>query len=322
MYAARYREGLVLLMGGLHLAEANGFATSELRARLNISFLQLADDPSQSFATARAGLDRARRLGLPDWATLLAGNAAASAFALGEWGTATSLNEEITGDLTTLWSEAAELIGIPIAIRAFRGETEGIESDLERFDGSLAVATASQEQGILNEIHMFVELAAGRYDAVLGRDLSAIEPLYRLQCQVIQGHAAAWTGDLQRARAILEGTANGAHGRWGSAMRQATAAGIAALEGRADAADHGHREAMEALRGVSAQRDVALVAMDRLSVAADERSWRAAAYEARTIWTQLGATAMLARLEELVASRAERVLPARAPNEVRAAIEA
>jgi len=321
MYAARYREGLVLLMGGLQFAEANGFATSELRARLNISFLQLPDDPAQSLATARAGLDRSRRLGLQDWATLLTGNVVASGFAVGEWDMVVSLGDEMTSDLATPWSEAAEAIGLPIAVRAFRGQNDNMEADLKRFDASLAAATASQEQGLWNEIHLFVELAEGRYDNALRRNVAQIEPLYRLQCLMVLGHAAIWTGNFPRAKAILEGiVANGAPGRWGSAMRQAFAAGIAALEGRAEASEAGYREAIEALRGVSAQRDVALVAMDRLSVAAEERSWRAGAEEARTIWTQLGATAMLARLEELLAIRSTRGNPAPAAAETAAAV--
>ena len=48
LYTARYREGLVLLTGGLQLAETHGLVASELRARLNISFLQLPDDPAAS----------------------------------------------------------------------------------------------------------------------------------------------------------------------------------------------------------------------------------------------------------------------------------
>ncbi len=35
----------MLLTGGLQLAETHGFVSSQLRARLNISFLQLPDDP-------------------------------------------------------------------------------------------------------------------------------------------------------------------------------------------------------------------------------------------------------------------------------------
>ena len=323
MYAARYREGLVLLMGGLQFAEAYGFATSELRARLNISFLQLADDPAQSFATARAGLDRARRLGLPEWATLLTGNVVASAFALGEWDLIESLGDEATGDSTTPGTQVAEAIGLPVAARAFRGQTDAIEAGLKRFDEALAVATASQEQGLLTEIHMFVELAAGRYEAVLAHDISLIEPLYGLQCQVSVSHAAIWTGNLARAQLVLAGiVAGGAHGRWGSATRHALSAGIAALEGRFEASEAGYRESIDILRDVSALRDVALVAMDRVSVAADERNWRAAADEARVIWTQLGANAMLARLEELVDKRAAAGTPARATVKTGAAVEA
>ena len=63
LYSARYREGLVLLAGGLQLAETHGFVASQLRARLNISFLQLPDDPRLARATAMVGLDQARRMG-------------------------------------------------------------------------------------------------------------------------------------------------------------------------------------------------------------------------------------------------------------------
>ena len=44
--------GLVLLTGGLQLAETHGYTQSELRARLNISFLQQPDEPRASAAIA------------------------------------------------------------------------------------------------------------------------------------------------------------------------------------------------------------------------------------------------------------------------------
>ena len=95
LYSARYREGLVLLSGGLQLAETHGFVQSQLRARLNISFLQLPDDPRLARATAVAGLEQARRLGYRDWATLLAGNAADGQFLNGDWSEVLATYEQV-----------------------------------------------------------------------------------------------------------------------------------------------------------------------------------------------------------------------------------
>ena len=161
MYAARFREGLALLAGGLQFAEGYGLTASELRARLNISFLQATDDPRLAVATARIGFDRARRLGLPDWTGLLAGNVTAAAFTIGDWDTVIAIENDVLATLTTPGIEVSEVIGVALAVHALRGDQSIVESHLLRFDASLASATASQEHGIRTEIHMLVELARG-----------------------------------------------------------------------------------------------------------------------------------------------------------------
>jgi len=316
MYASRYREGLVLLAGGLQLAESHGLVNSEMRARMNTSFIQIIDDPRQSSATARAGLDRARRLGLRDWTLLQASNYVAAAFVLGDWDAVLVLAAELDASGAPLTTDLIEVIGIPTAIHAFRGEAEAVRENAARFEAALGSATASQEQTIADEIAMFVELAEGRLAEVLAHDLAAAERLYGFVCHKLAGHAALWTGDIERARAALDPmTASGPPGRWASASRLALQAGIAAAAGDARASDAGYREALDALREIGAVRDVALGAMDRVAVIADEPTARAAAEEARTIWQRLGARAMLDRLDELLAARgtpADRTAAARA----------
>ncbi len=130
LYAARYREGLVLLTGGLALAETHGFAASELRARLNISYLEGPDEPRRSWATARTGLERARRLGFRDWTLLLAGNAVDAAADLGEWDWALATAEEIQPEGATIRVDVQELLGTAMIIRALRGDIDAVRRDL------------------------------------------------------------------------------------------------------------------------------------------------------------------------------------------------
>jgi hypothetical protein len=304
MYSSRYRESLVLLAGGLQLAEAHGLVYPEMRARLNTSFIQVVDDPRRALATARAGLDRARRLGLRDWTFLQASNFVAAAFAIGDWDEVLAIADEPAAKEYPLTTDVLEIIGIPMAIHAFRGAVELVADASSRIQVAMAGATASQEQTIADEIAMFVELAAGQLDAVLAHDLSRAELVYGFQCHMLAGHAAVWAGNVERAREALERMSEmRPAGRWAAATRLALEAGVAALEGRRAQAESGYREALESLRELGVARDVALVLMDRAAAGPDAAVAKAAADEARAIWQRLGATALLDRLDEIASAR-------------------
>jgi GNAT superfamily N-acetyltransferase len=135
-------------------------------------------------------------------------------------------------------------------------------------------------------------------------DLTGTEPSNAIIVRTLVGHAATMTRDLPILRASLKGLIEtGLHGRWANAHRQAMEAGIAALEGRQGPAEANHREALSALRGVGALRDVALVAMDRAAVSDNPAVVAEATQEARYIWSSLGADAALTRLEKLISRR-------------------
>jgi hypothetical protein len=188
--------------------------------------------------------------------------------------------------------------------RAFRGADADLQTQIARFDTVLAPAQATQEQTMVIQIHAWIDLAAGRLDAVKRIDLAGAEPSIGLVTHTIVGHAAAWTRDLARLQASLDGLiGTNLHGRWASAQRRAMEAGIDALEGRHSSSEAAYRESLVALRELETVRDVALVAMDQASLAEDPSVAAAAADEARGIWTSLGATAALARLDELLAKR-------------------
>ena len=306
LYLARYREGLVLLTGGLHLAETHGLVNSELRARLNISFNQQPDDPRLAYATARTGLERARRLGFRDWTRLLAGNAMGLGFMLGDWDACLALNTELLGDVRTLSSDMSDLVGVSASIRALRGELAAVEPQLEGMTAVLAHATASQERSILWQIMMWLDLAAGRYGDITRRDLTGAEPLNGLICHALVSHAALWELDAATARKAREGIiGTEVHGRWVSAIRSGLEAGIAALDGHAEQADAGYREALDALRQLDCVRDEALMLMDQAAVTDDPTVAHAAAHDARVILERLAARALLDRLDDILARRGQ-----------------
>ncbi len=297
LYAARYREGLVLLSGGLGLAEAHGFTTSQLRARLNISFLQTPDDPRQACLTAMSGLDQARKLGNRDWATLMAGNVADAQVIMGAWDEALAIFDQLLGGHSSYQSDVSDLAGAQLAIRAMRGDTQGLAADVARFDEVMGATNASQERTLALQVRMWLALADRRDVELLGWSIEGAEPANGFMCHHVTGHAALWNGDIARARESLEGmAATGIHGRWASAVRTNLQAGIAALEGRNDAAASDWREAHAALRDLGARFTLLLSLVDRATLSPDPTDADAAAAEARVLLEALGARALEGRL--------------------------
>jgi hypothetical protein len=303
-YAGRDREALILLDGGLHLAEANGFVTSEFRARLNMSSLQLSDDPRLSQQTALAGLDRARRLGYRDWTVLLAGNAANGGFALGDWDRQQETAHDVlsTGKVD---SNAQELLGTVLVIELVRGPAADWQRRWDEYVALASGATGTQEQTTSALYDAWVNLVMGRYRAVLERRVAEMDPTNGLLWQLVVAHGAAWSRDLEMARRTertMQELDRG-RGRWAAACRGSVRAAIAALEGRGADASAGWRKSLAIMRELGCRLDLALIAMDIVAASADTGEAADAETEARRALTELGASALLKRLDELAASR-------------------
>ena len=301
LYTARFREGLVLLTGGLQLAETHGFTQSELRARLNISFLQQPDEPRISASVAQVGLERARRLGSLDWTLLLAGNLGDAWVTLGEWDRVLALRDELeAGAFSSI--DAAELSGMSLVIRSLRGGDATVETDTATLRASAAEITASQELALLTQVSMWQALSEGRVAEVARMDPGPGEPLNRLLCYRCSGHAAIWMRNLAAARRIrADIEATGIPGRWAGALRATLDAGVAALEGRLEEAATLHDAALDAYTDTGSLFDLALTHLDRVAVAPDAATARSHADLARPAIERLGATALSARLGELLA---------------------
>jgi hypothetical protein len=195
------------------------------------------------------------------------------------------------------------MVGAAVTIRALQGGDAALAADLARLRQLIGSVTASQEQALLVQIEMWVALAAGSLDAVLRSDSGTGEPLNRLLGYRSAAHAAIWTQDLDRARAIRASIERlGLRGRWTRGITTVLEAGIAALEGRAAEAAALYRDAGEQLDHVGARLDVLLAHLDRLAVATDPAGAAAAAAAARPVIEELGARALGSRLEALLAA--------------------
>jgi class 3 adenylate cyclase/tetratricopeptide (TPR) repeat protein len=59
----RIRQGLALIKGGLELADAEGYAFTSIRARINLTYIGSVEDPVMGFNAYREAYDIARRTG-------------------------------------------------------------------------------------------------------------------------------------------------------------------------------------------------------------------------------------------------------------------
>jgi len=147
----------------------------------------------------------------------------------------------------------------------------------------------------------FVHACAGRlmeaHEAAMAGAAMPVEP--GLDCAEWATHTALWLGDAARARAALalfEGRPE--RGRVVAAKRQMLQAGVRALEGDRSAAITGYRDAIRSWRDMDVPFFLGLTLLEFATlVGPREPEARAAADEARAIFTRLGSPPLLARLD-------------------------
>jgi hypothetical protein len=122
-------------------------------------------------------------------------------------------------------------------------------------------------------------------------------------CAEWAARVGLWMGDESRVREAVEQLhAVRPHGRVPRTMARQMEAVTAALDGRQSEALEGFREALEVWRDLDVPLIRGLCLMDIVAVIAPSNvEAAAAADEARSLWTRLGAPPLIARLDELVA---------------------
>jgi class 3 adenylate cyclase/tetratricopeptide (TPR) repeat protein len=299
-YAGRYYEPATILRGLLPLAESHGLTWAQMRALNNLAVGVFDDDPRVADDLMRQGAEVSRRTGALGSLNYFEAGVVESSVALGEWDEA----DRIIHDLA---ESAAQVPSIELGtsralLHALRGEEEAAlrvladaraaTGEVSHFDLAAAIQFTDAEIAVL----------AGRLDDGYRKAAAAMEvPGYSQAVKLAEwaARAALWIGDADRARHAVEfAEANHRPGRVISAAREQMRAGLQALEGDAGAAAT-YRTALRAWRELDVPLYLGFCLTDfAILVGPSDADARAAADEARELWTRLGSPPMLRRLEE------------------------
>ena len=302
----RVREGSAVLRGGLDLARSYDLASSELRARINLSAITIFEDPRLGLTVARDGLELANRLGMRGRALSLQINAAALAVATGEWDWAVETGAQAAA------SEPDELLravmfSMTARIAIFRG-TAG-ETEVAAYEVAMAAETDPNALSNAADVRAVLDLVEGRI-AEAGaswREQARHDPFSAAGSLLDAADAALWLRDPERAAEALAALdETGTHGRFLDAVRTSLGAGVAALEGRRAEAIAGYWSAVTTLRSLGVPFEVARAGLTAAIVLGpDEPAIAELVEESRRTVSELGAIRLLERVDAILATGPE-----------------
>ena len=278
------------LVGAVAASESYGLVVAGIRARVNLSYVAAGEDPRLAYRVAREGVELLRHLGMRDWPYMLS-NAAELALRIGDWDWALPEVEEAAQSDTNVSAmmRRAEIHGL-------RGAN--VSDELQASADRVADRTEIQAQATVDEVRAAVALARGdtrealdfaerSYRRGIGPDSTA--PL-------TAARAAGWLRDDEAARDAL-GVIEGQHGRVAEAARREAGAVVAVLEGRRDEGMAGFIDAIRRWRELGLEFEVAMCALDLLTIAGPgESEARAAGETAGALFERVGAPLHLALL--------------------------
>jgi hypothetical protein len=285
-------EGRADLRAAIDESQQAGLVRAELRARNNLAWLSVTDDPHGAMAAARDGLALATRMGVGDMELQLADVAVAVALDTGDWDWALQTLDDLRGRPQAPAHRVA-FAANEAALRALRGdgEAERVLRDVEPLD----IDTDRQVVAGMDMARAWMAFCASRFDDARRLALAAAEASLgadRHAALVLAGHGAIWQRDAKGVAGVLRELRDAP--RSGRAIRAALAtleAGHAALAGRDEAAEQYDR-AVAAWRDVRLPLHLALclVEQDRC-LTSDGHGGRATA-EAMSILHGLGAAGL------------------------------
>ena len=311
--AGRRREADAIISEAIRIADTGGFINAALRARNNLATIVLDDDPMRALETGREGRDLALRLGNRGQGNWLSGSTAYWAIAAGsEWDAELAiLDEALSATGTTAPADRHRMLGIGTIIRMSRGED--------------ATATVKELEALFAQIGdpaagMGLALVRANWAAEQGRYADAFDefmrgadifPAYELLVVPPAMRSAIWLRDQTRAAtAVARMEASLFTGRFAIASLVWARAGLVALRGHRLEAVKGFKDAVERLRALGQEFEVALVILDAIFLMPGEPEVRTWADEARAIFERLRAKPSLGRLDAALAKRPPSVVEA------------
>jgi hypothetical protein len=256
-------------------------------------------------AVARDGLDLMRKLGERQWAIGLAVKCATAALETGDWDWALEVVAEFDQNDVPPYGRV-NLIMSRAIINGWRGNPEADATDLADIAPLMAGWTDPQWAALPTYVDLHRALAAGDLErayraAMRGLEVAPGDVVVTTYNGAFAARAALWMKDRARmADALSKVDAVQVRGGWVDTMRQTLHAGLLALEGRADEAATRYVAAARRCRELEIWFELALSQFDfAATIGTDHPDAKAAADEAREIFTRLGAKPMLQRLENI-----------------------
>jgi hypothetical protein len=301
----RHREAVILARGQVQLAGAAGVLREQANGLLYLSVFQLDEDPREALSASLESAELARRAGQRGLEVMNLANAAEISVFLGEWSdTRAAIVELRPRELRV--DQVAFLDCVEAMLLAFTGAAAEASALLEPHVSQMAVTESIVARATYLRARSLVSLAAGDIETAHREAAGAVsaDPLgiNSPHGLAIQARAALWLHDADRAREALAAMAS-FRGRWMAAARLSSEAGLAAIEGRAEASAEAYREAIEAWRALDCTLDLAMCELDLVLLLGPDNPAASAAKEARDIFTQLGATPFLERLNRAAKSK-------------------
>ncbi len=303
--AQRHQEGLAEVMGALAMAQAHGLASLELRARNNIAAWHIVDDHRVRLATVRAGLELARKLGQREWMISLGSHGMDAAFLVGEWDWALALFAELDQEDVPLGRP--QLVMQAAVIKAYRGNITGESSRMAKMESMIGSWTNPQWAALLPVTQSLIALVAGDLEASYQHAMRSIttargDLIGRVLGNAAAARAALLLRDRERAGEALRTLDSiPLSGAWLDATRQELHAGLLALDGRVDDALPAYSQAARRFREMDLPFCLGMCQLElAMLIGPDHAGARAAAEEAKEIFTRLGSPPMLQRLDSLL----------------------
>jgi len=180
----------------------------------------------------------------------------------------------------------------------------GLARDRARREHEIGLGVLRERFELLTsrERDVMAEVVKGHMNKQIAGNMGISEITVKVhRGQVMRKMQAASVPDLARmADALSTVDAMQVHGGWVDTMRQTLHAGLLALEGRTDEAATGYLAAARRWRELEVWFELALSQYDfAATIGTKHPDARAAAEEARQIFTRLGAKPMLQRLEKM-----------------------
>jgi tetratricopeptide (TPR) repeat protein len=270
------------------------------RARTGLSIYMLPDDPASMVAIALEAAEIAVRAGNRALENTNLLNIAETSIYVGLWDEATRAIAELRQRQIGEWHQGW-LMGLDRLLASLRGDfarAEDLNPDNSEFlnDVSLGGSTTRLTSSAFSALAKGdLEIAQRDSAEALALDPKGINASTALDILI---HAALWRRDLAQVHEALALTQFN-RGRAIVATRRTAEAGVAALEGRLDAAAEIYREAIEKWRVLDCVLDLALCELDLVLLLGPSHPDATVGKEARDIFTQLGALPFLQRLNEV-----------------------